>query len=158
MQLYRRYLYLLFLALTFLAYNCKNDDDDDNDDNPPPSMDALIDLTEWSSVQREGLLTGGVFIITGMSEQGDIIEVVFMGDTVGTYKMDTIHTDFTGAYKPDSNATGLDTYVSSSGIGEINKINSSERKISGTFSFIAAKDSLTKEITNGTFVNIEYTE
>lgn len=146
---------LLIIAVAFIFSNC------DKDEINNASMAAQVDGSGWSALTRVTVLKNNKFIITGTSASGTVINITIFGITTGTYKLtlDSLTVQFSGLYQPSATSPAEDNYISKSGTVVISEINTSDKKISGTFEFAAKKLSgEEKSITNGEFNYLKYSE
>ena len=151
-------LLLIIIAVAFIFSNCDKDEDNPIINNA--SMSAQVDGSEWSAITRVTVLKNNKFIITGTSVSGTVINVTILGITTGTYTLtlDSLTAQFSGLYQPSATSPTEDNYIVKSGKVVISEINTSDKKISGTFEF-AAKNILSgeeKSITNGVFNYLKY--
>jgi hypothetical protein len=123
-------------------------------------MSCNINGTEWSSSIRDTKLQDNKFIITGTSLDGQIINITIFGTTEGTYDLIAIvSTEFTAIYKESASVSTNDIYTAVSGTVVLTDVDTSDKKISGTFNFIATNLNLqTKTITSGKFDDLSYNE
>ncbi|OFX44289.1 MAG: hypothetical protein A2046_13565 [Bacteroidetes bacterium GWA2_30_7] len=153
-------LLFIHLALCFVVLSCKKDDNT----NPQSiitnaSMIAKIDGTSWNSVTRVTIQKSGIFLITGTSVDGKLIEITVKGTTIGTYNllasMDSAAAQCGSIYKPSINNNDS-TYASKSGQVKISSIDTENKLISGTFNFVVTNLEITKNITDGKFTDLKY--
>jgi hypothetical protein len=124
-------------------------------------MKCNIDGVSWSAVSRVTTKQGNKFIITGTGSMGsDVLNVTIFGATPGTYTINpqelNIHASATY-----TNSTSSDSlYTAYEGTATLSSVDTTNKKISGTFSF-KAKNLLhlalaNKIITSGTFTSLIY--
>lgn len=127
-------------------------------------MSATIDGKAWDSVIRTAVLQANtnIFIITGTSLTGEILEVTTYGITQGTYELSvgSLNAKCLGTYKASISAGTSDIYASSSGTVVLTKVDKIAKKISGTFVFtLYCPNSVTPmTVSNGVFNDLSYTE
>jgi hypothetical protein len=145
----------VFVAVLFFI-GCSKDE---NGNIVLPGMSALIDGEEWNTVTRITVLEDGKFIITGTSLAGKSLSITIFGTAEGKYELNLTSANVAAVYKESVNLTTEDAYVSVTGEADLTDVNTSDRKISGTFSFILVRN-LTKtiSITEGEFTNLAYAE
>ncbi len=148
---------LLLIAITAILFStfftsC------DKDSLNLASMSATVNDTDWKASVRLTVLDSANFLITGTSLSGDVIALTVFGSTEGTYtlSLDSISADFEGVY---TNGVSLnDVYTATNGEVVLSKVNTTDEKISGTFSFSAMNpEGTTIEVKDGTFENLKYT-
>jgi len=124
------------------------------------SMTATINDTTWTSLTRvtKHYSNTHLFLITGTDANGKVIAITIRGDQKGTYtsstSIDSLNAQVGAVWKPNSNE-----YLSNSGTVTITDINTTDLKISGTFSFNivnSANLSDAIEVKNGKFTNLTY--
>jgi len=160
------------LMLLMLGFNrCKDDNDDGVPDILATKMSAKIDNVEWKSVFRQTTLVHmesfDVITILGTSgvteATGSSILITIRGSEAKTYDLKS--TVIGGAfqceviYKESFSVSLDDAYVGSSGTVNLTKVDTENKKISGTFSFTMRKSNdltQTKTISEGKFDNITY--
>ena len=123
-----------------------------------PTMSAEIDGVEWNSATRVSVLEEGKFIITGTSLDGKSLSITVLGTTEGLYQLNLTSAQVAAVYKESINMTTEDAYVSVTGEVELTDVNTSSKKVSGTFSFVVVRNlTNTINITEGEFTNLTYT-
>ena len=125
------------------------------------SMSANINNTTWTTITRitkhyTGLHT---FVITGTSTSGRVLAITVKGETTGTFTSSTDINDPSAqvgaVWKPSSSLN----YVSKSGSITISEINTTDSKLTGTFSFEMVNTSDISDvisIASGKFDNIKF--
>ena len=130
------------------------------------SSSATIDGVAWSNpllVPPFAVKTSTGFTITMSSLSGIITSTLIVelfGSVTGTYDATIVSTGnkCTAVYTPNI-STPTDTYASTIGKVNVTEINTTNKTISGTFSFTCTNTSLAiKTISNGKFTNAKYTE
>lgn len=145
----------LVLLAMMLIMSC----DEDDIAELLPSMSATIDGTDWSASIRSTVSTDDVIVITGTSTVGEVIAVTVLGTSEGTYELSLTDQECSALYKATVNASTDDTYVSATGTVVITELDTSSKKVSGTFSFTMLQGlSTTMTISEGEFSNLSYTE
>jgi len=121
-------------------------------------MSAEIDGVKWESLTRVTTMNEEKITITGTSSNKKIITITIWDVTTGTYNVSTSTSSGCQAvYKESADASIEDTYVSASGFTKVTEINTTEKRISGTFEFKLARglnDIL--QLENGVFTNLKY--
>ncbi len=152
---------ILLVAISFIA--CKKDSKVDDIINPTASFTCKINGTSWSAITRITKRQGNNFIITGTGSLGnDVLNITTFGITAKTYTLDPINatTEFSATFTTDTN-TSDSLYQAVNGTVTLTSVDTVNKKISGTFSFRSCKiinPLLLKEVTNGSFSNLNYTE
>jgi len=148
---------IFFLLLLVLAiFSCSKDD---NGNIFKASMSALIDDDEWKAVTRITILEEGKFIITGTSLDGKILSITIFGTTEGIYELSLSSAMAGAVYKESASMSTDDAYISATGEVNLTDVNSSKKRISGTFSFIAIRNlTNTIYITDEEFTDLTYAE
>lgn len=148
----------LIVTLTVIAGSCKKDSD-----NGTPAattkMSCKIDGTTWSSITRYTQFYDNKFIITGTSSDGKVIIITIFGSTQGTYNLQIGELESGATYSPSVLSSVI--YASVSGSVVLTKVDTVNKKISGTFQFTATKtNELTSQIsiTNGEFTDLSYNQ
>jgi len=155
-------LFLSIIALIVFSISCKKE----TVDEVAPlittaSMTATVNDTAWTSVTRvsKNYTNLNTFVITGTSSDGKVIAVTVKGEQVGTYtsstSIDSLNAQVGAVWKPNSSLN----YVSKNGTVKITDINTSDLRISGTFSFEVVNSSDLNDsfgITSGKFDNVKY--
>lgn len=158
-----KHLALLFLAALVLFAGCEKDEEGNV---IVASMKAKIDGALWTSIVRVTVHEDGYFNITGTALSGKVLNITVLGETTGTYSLAPQSGSFQSfaIYKEDDSAAeGEAGWYKSYGGGtvELTKVDTENRRISGTFSFTAkATPSATEtvEITQGEFTDLKYQE
>ncbi len=154
----------LIIVLPIVSFcSCKKDSKINDTVNPTTSFTCKINGSSWSAISRVTRKQGNTFIITGTgSLRNDVLNITTFGTQVNSYTLSTIDgkTEFTATFTSDTqNNDSL--YQATSGIVQLTKVDTVNKKISGTFQFRTSKiinPLLIKEITNGSFTNLTYTE
>ena len=155
-------LFLSIIALIVFSISCTKE----TVDEVAPlittaSMTATVNDTAWTSVTRvtKNYTNLNTFVITGTSTDGKVIAVTVKGNEVGTYtsstSIDSASAQVGAIWKPSSSLN----YVSKNGNVKITDINTTDLRISGTFSFEVVNSSDLNdsfEITSGKFENVKY--
>jgi len=152
----------LFILITIIAFSfsCKKDSKITDIINPSASMKCKIDGVDWIAQIRETILQSNKFIINGTTGS-NVINVTTIGTTTGTYNLSItipIQTQFSATF---TNSTSSDSlYTAYEGSVTLSAVDTTNKKISGTFSF-KAKNLLhpllnDKNITAGTFTELSY--
>ncbi|MBN1596921.1 MAG: hypothetical protein JW894_01395 [Bacteroidales bacterium] len=146
---------LLIIVMVLLALSCKKEDLIIN----LPAMSATINESEWTTISRVTRLEGDKFVIAGTSVDGEVLTVTIFGTTTGIYELSLTSATCAAVYTESASNPSLeDTYISVTGEVNLNEVNTSSKKISGTFSFTLLRNlTETMEITNGIFNNLTYT-
>ena len=126
------------------------------------SMTASVNDTSWTSITRVSkfFTTTNIFVLTGTSTDGKILAVTIKGAEIGTYTSSTSIDSLSAQVGAAWRANGKN-YVSKEGRVEITKLDKTNKKISGTFSFkILNANDLAEQIsvTSGKFDNLSYTQ
>ena len=91
---------------------------------------------------------------------GKIVEVSIFGDSPGTYELNPLQslTQMQGLWKPDGTSTGQN-YVSVRGTASLTEVDTTNKMISGTFEFVAARTiNDTVYVQNGAFNKLSYSD
>ncbi|NSW46261.1 MAG: hypothetical protein HPY79_10655 [Bacteroidales bacterium] len=152
----------LLLALISLSA-CKKDSKINDIINPTASFSCKINNVSWTAITRVTRKQGNTFIISGTGSLGnDVLNITTFGTTAQTYHLDPINgqTQFSATFTMDTN-TNDSLYQAVNGTVTLTSVDTVNKKISGTFSFRSSKvinPLLLKEVTNGSFNNLTYTE
>ena len=155
---------LSIIVVTILSLTaCKKDSKVNDIINPTASFSCKINNVSWSAITRVTKKQGNTFIITGTGSLGnDVLNITTFGTTAQTYHLDPINsqTQFSATFTMDTNNNDS-LYQAVNGTVILTSVDTVNKKISGTFSFRSSKiinPLILKEITNGSFNNLSYTE
>jgi len=155
---------ILFFALVALSFSaCKKDSKISDIVNPSASFSCKINGTSWSAITRVTRREGNKFIITGTGSLGsDVLNITTFGIAQQTYTLNAANSqvEFSGTFTTDTN-TSDSLYQAVNGTVTLTAVDTVNKKISGTFTFKASKiisPLQLKDVTNGTFSNLNYTE
>lgn len=128
-------------------------------------MTATVGGAEWKTRLPVAKIESGNFIIIGTNTEGRIIEITVFGTTSGTYELNPISippkAECSGLYKLSASSSHDDVYAATSGTVVLTEVNTSSKKISGTFAFsdmLRGTSLETINITNGVLTDVPYTE
>ena len=128
-------------------------------------MGATIDGKAWNATLRETVKSSIGFVITGTQaklppELSSTVIITINGTTKGTYSAELLTTSkkCAATYTPDIVNNPSYSFGSISGSVIITEINTTNKTISGTFSFDCTNLSKSISITSGKFTGIGYTE
>ncbi len=146
----------VFFLVTFLIiFSCSKDE---SGNIILPSMSAHIDGEEWTTITRVTVLEEGKFIITGTSTAGKSIVITVFGTSEGLYELNLTSANVGAVYKESVSTTTEDAYISATGEVNVTNIDTSKKKISGSFNFIVVRNlTNTINITGGVFTDLFYT-
>lgn len=146
---------LLFLTCAALM-NCSDEVLDNLD---LPEMNAKVDGTEWKTSIRASRLENDKFIVTGTSIAGEILAITIFGSSEGIYELSLTQAKCAALLKESVNSTTEDAYASVTGKVTLTDVNTSTKKISGTFEFVLLRSlsGETVHVTEGVFKNLTYT-
>ena len=123
-----------------------------------PAMSALINGVEWTTLTRVTVLEESKFIITGTSTTGKSLVITIFGTSEGLYNVTLIPPGAAAVYKESVSPTTEDAFFSATGEVNLTNVDTSKKRISGTFSFIVVRNfTNTVNITQGKFSNLLYT-
>ncbi len=149
----------LMAAVMILAASCKDDDGNPNPIiNPTAKLSCKIDGNSWSAVTRVSTNTQGTFVINGSTLTSDALNITIVGETPATYSLGTMQYGFSATYSPVASNTDS-VYQAINGTVVLSEVNTTDKKISGTFNFNAVNVknlSLTKSVTEGVFTALYY--
>lgn len=151
---------LLFalVSVAFMATACDNDENPSPIINPTAKLTCKIDGVSWTAITRVSTLTQGSFVINGSALTSDALNVTIVGETTGTYTLGTMQYGMSATYSPIASNTDS-VYQAINGSAVLSEVNTTDKKITGTFSFNAVNVknlSLTKSITEGVFTVLRY--
>jgi hypothetical protein len=153
---------LMFLVLSAFV-SCKKDSKVNDIVNPSASFSCYINGNKWTAITRVTKKENNKFIITGTGSLGkDVLNITIFGTQAKTYTLSPIDgiTEFSATFTLDTQTTDS-LYQAINGTVKINSVDTVNKKISGTFQFKTSKiiePLRIKEITNGEFSNLTYTE
>ena len=128
-------------------------------------MSAKIDGTAWSVSATDvsngiggvaAMESSGKMLVTGVSTEGKTIAVFINGNSEGTYDLAPLdgETDAISLYRVTTDQDTINYYSTG---GSVTISSKTDNRISGTFNFVAAKNtSESINITEGTFENVIY--
>ena len=164
-------LFYLLAIISIVNISCTKEEAAETVNNTAPlvvsaSMTAKVNDTLWTSITRvtNHYDTTGVFLITGTSTEGQVIAITIKGDEAGEYtsstSIDSLSAQVGCVWQPDASSPTEDYFLSTSGKVVISSVDTTEKRISGTFEFelINTNLSATKSITEGKFSNLKYSE
>ncbi len=157
----RKVIFVSLICLGFLS--CKKDSKLNDVINPTASFTCKINGTNWSAITRVTRKEGNKFIITGTGSLGsDVLNITTFGIETGTYILSPLDgkTEFSATFTMDTQNTDS-LYQAVNGTVQLTMVDTVNKKISGTFQFRSSKvinPLLIKEVTNGSFSNLKYTE
>jgi D-arabinose 1-dehydrogenase-like Zn-dependent alcohol dehydrogenase len=153
----------VLLCVTLGLVACKKDSKVSDIVNPTASFTCKINGTSWSAVTRVTRRQGNTFVISGTGSLGkDVLSITTLGITAKTYTLDPINsqTEFSATFTMDTN-TSDSLYQAMNGTVVLTAVDTVNKKISGTFNFSLRKASISpliKQVSNGSFSNLIYTE
>jgi hypothetical protein len=158
----------LFICLASSFSGCQKEDlgnldtvfTDTLQNGPIAKMTAKIDGVPWTATATDATMESGAMTITGEDDEGRLIDIIVYSNKPGAYLLSKGRQNV-GTYAPDSitkSYYATDANANTGGIANFAVLDSTNAKMSGQFSFIAARsDGTIKTITEGTFTNIDYT-
>jgi hypothetical protein len=161
-------LLLLFTALTFTS--CENEPldpelnlDDFGNNNPTAVFKADFSGSTWTATQSTAVISGNLIQIVGGKSNGESFGFLINANAVGTYPANQNILAFTPAGSEFGYwSVNPDNETENTGSITITEINTTNKTISGTFSFkgywsdIDQTSILPVQFTNGVFNNIPY--
>ncbi len=149
-------LVIVAISVAFFTTSCEKD----SNGNPVYKMNATIDGKQWSAPMPIGVLSNGVFIVTGSSLTGETVAITVKGDVAKTYTQSLlpVKMECGASYKASLTATTTDAFISTMGTVTLTKVDATNKLVSGTFEFTFANTTATslKKITQGTFNDVTY--
>lgn len=157
----KQFLIITALIVVISIFSCKKED---AAEIAPlltsASMSATIEGSTWTSLTRvtKHYPSTKLFVLSSSDVDQKAMVITIRGDEKGIYNLslDSLNARVGIIWKPDTNE-----YISKTGTVEIKEINTSEKRISGTFNFeVVNKDNYSDEqtISNGVFTNVKYSE
>jgi hypothetical protein len=167
-----KYLIIISFVLICIAssfWGCQKEDlgnldgifSDTAQAGPVSQMTAKINDVPWSATSYNLTLTPGnpgQIILTGQSDNGQIITLVVSNSKAGDYLLSTSHV---ATYSPDT--TNKTVYYSdiskiTGGIINIDTVDTANEVMTGEFNFIGGlSNGATVNVSNGSFINLGYT-
>ena len=164
----------LFILLSFVAgamtslTSCQKEARFNEDDDNPVTGDfrAKIDGVQWVA-NKAAVATRdfGIINISGLSNDDKVVTITLQDNGVGTYDLKFTNADHAGAYSDPASGSPI-AFTSNAGTNPgdcggtltITEINTSTKRMSGTFSFkvLRQTDGASRNITEGVFNNISY--
>ena len=145
-------------ALVFFAITACQDDDGGIIETLVGSMEAKVDGADFEANAPAAVISNGNIVITGIkTSNNERIVLTAFGTTAGNYDFSPLNLNGGAVYTIEVDTTTTN-YIPLQGNFNISSINSSNNRMSGTFSFTAFSgltDSVV--ITDGEFDNINYT-
>lgn len=152
-----KFLLIAFLGLALGITSCNKDDDGNNSTNNQTlnSFFAKVNGVDFNAQFISALKVGNAITITGSILEEDEIRFIIPSSIVeGSYEFGNPFSNAVFGYYSKSNNESFDGEAES-GILVISKIDISNKRIEGTFNFIATSidgnPSNTKNITDGNF-------
>jgi hypothetical protein len=147
---------LMSLGLLMIC-GCKKDSD-----TLGTKYSADINNLAWNAGVRVTVKNDDGFIITGTQISSSLtsstLVIKIFGFSEGVYNVVASGNNCAAVFTPNVSSPS-DSYASVTGTVDLTEINTSEKTISGTFSFTCVNLSVdTKTITNGSFTGLRYTE
>jgi hypothetical protein len=138
-----------------IVVGCKKDSS-----SPSVKMSAKIDNVAWNSTLRVTVKNDKGFVITGTQVSPSFVSsslvIQIFGYSTGTYNVLALSNNCAADYSPNTSISN--SFLSVSGTVNLTEVNTSNKTISGTFSFICTNLSQTFTITDGSFNGLIYTE
>ncbi len=153
---------LAIAAISIAFFSCTKDEVEEAAASvTTASMSATVNDTTWTSITRvtKKFHTPESFVITGTSTDQRILVITIRGIEKGTYttsvQLEDPSAQVGGAWRANSA-----NYFSKAGTVEITKLDTVNKKISGTFNFdlISQTDLDGFKVELGKFDNLSYTE
>lgn len=152
-------LFLFLFAAALFTTACNDDDGSPSPIiNPSAKLSCNIDGSSWSAVTRVTTNTQGTFVISGSTLSSDALNITIIGESTGTYTLGTAQYGFSATYSPVASNTDS-VYQALNGTVVLSEVNTTDKKISGTFNFNARNvTNLSNEITvtDGVFTALYY--
>ncbi|MCX7863113.1 MAG: DUF6252 family protein [Bacteroidales bacterium] len=154
---------IIIFASIIAFSSCKKDSKINDIVNPTASFTCKINGTQWTAITRVTRKENNKFIITGTGSLGsDVLNITTFGIEKKTYTLSPVDgkTEFSATFTNDTQTTDS-LYQALYGTVAITALDTVNKKISGTFQFRTSKiinPLIIKEITNGSFNNLTYTE
>ncbi len=146
---------LSLVTILLIIISCSKDDDGNI---VLPTMSAIVGDEEWVTITRVTVLENGKFIITGTSVSGKSLVITIYGSSEGLYELNTTSVKAGAVYKESVSASAEDAYISITGEVNLTDVDTSKKRISGTFEFLVTRDVLNAfVISEGEFTNLFYT-
>ncbi len=159
----KKQIILLAIATISIAFfSCTKDEVQDAAASvTTASMSATVNDTTWTTITRvtKKFHTPESFVITGTSTDQKVMVITIRGIEKGIYttslQLEDPSAQVGGAWRANST-----NYFSNAGTVELTKLDTTNKKISGTFSFdlISQTDLVGFKVKNGKFDNLSYTE
>lgn len=156
---------LILLSVAILAiftFSCDKEDVEDTVASlSDATMTATVNDTAWTTATRVTKLFDSpveTFVITGTSLEGKIMAITIKGTEAKTYttstSIDSLSAQVGAAWRANSK-----NYFSKNGTVQLTKVDKTNKKISGTFSFnmISTTDLEGFPVVSGTFKDLSYT-
>ncbi len=147
---------LILITIIAFSFACKKDSKIANIINPTASMKCKVNGADWSAQTRVTTMQSNKFIINGTTgtSGSNVLNITIFGTTTGTYI--NVPTQFLATYTNDTNASDS-LFTATEGTVTLSKVDTVNKRISGTFSFNAKNAQLlNKQITAGTFTDLAY--
>lgn len=148
--------FLILIFVIAFSFACKKDSKITDIINPSASLKCKVNGVDWTAQTRLTTMQSNKFIINGTvgTSGSNILNITIFGANTGTYI--TVPTQFLATYTNDT-GVGDSLYTSTEGTVTLSKVDTTNKRISGTFSFKAKNPQLlNKQITAGTFTDLAY--
>lgn len=159
MELMKKTILFALLSLILFSMSCKKDSDVTDIINLQASMSCKINGSPWSATTRYTIKQGNTFLINGSANLGsELMNITFLGTTPGTYIIDPLNTLVEASASFTNSALVTDSlYTATSGTFILSSVDTTNKKISGSFSFQSTNTLLKiKTISEGVFTNLSY--
>ncbi|MCF8296421.1 MAG: hypothetical protein K9J13_02655 [Saprospiraceae bacterium] len=151
----RKIIFLAIFIISLFQFSCTKDKIDDVTNNLIGTMECKVDNVSWKAGAPIGTINNNKLIISGLEGKKNI-SLMFYGITVGDY---TISVSQPGTiYIENTDSTSTSTYAAYEGLIKLTKIDSENKKATGSFYFTAINPTSgdTLSVTNGSFANVNY--
>ena len=145
-----------FLSALIFSMSCTKDT---NSLLGGASMSCNINGTAWNAITRVSTKQANSFLINGSSLFGnDLLNITVLGISPGSYNLNPLLGQVQASATYTNSISKTDSlYTAFSGTVTLTSVDLVNKKISGTFSFLARNINLaTKTISEGTFNNLSY--
>ena len=128
-------------------------------DELSPELTATIDGEAWQANIQASRLEGDKFIISGTSLSGESLVITALGSSEKTYELNLSSAQCAALYKESASDSDDDAYIGVTGTVVLSKVNTTQKSVSGTFSFTVLRGiDETIIISNGKFKDLSYAE
>lgn len=152
----KKVLSLLFLGLLIAFTSCDEEAIENIEENVVGTLTCNFNGQTWEAQAPVAKAVDTAFVITGIKNSQSVV-LAFKQKGVASHPVNNL-AGYTAVFITNTANAGTTSHYAVSGTLEITEDNTSGKKVSGKFDFIAVKPSTgdTVTISNGVFSNVNY--